>query len=119
LKTEQFLRDLEFDNSLLAGWVEDTLQPSLDIMNLKIGIRDILDDITEQERVKGETKRTTDAKEKFGKMLLVCERLDKIAGQNNTFQLIAKHTLIKLENANGRIKELEDQIKSIEKAWQS
>lgn len=119
LKKDQLLREYESDLSILIAWVEDTLQPSIDLMKLKVSIRELIQDIEDHELKKGVTEKTTASKAKFEIMLDTCERLDKVANQNNSFQLAVKHAYGKISVANKRIIELETELKAIKEAWET
>lgn len=110
-------KDFSPEIELLMAQAEDTTQPSFDIMNLKIAIRELIQDVEDHEKAKGITEKSKESKAKFNQMLDICERLDKVASQNNTFQLIVKHSLIELENIKGECKRLNDIISANEKAW--
>lgn len=116
-RQDSYINQLNSDIEFLSGWVEDTLQPSIDLLKLKVSIRSLLQDVCNHEILKGETDRTRESKNKFDNMLYLCEKLDKIATQNNTFQLIVKHSQMQLSSAKLEIKVLKSKLESFEKAW--
>lgn len=114
---DRFLRDIDFDISLLVGWVEDTYTPSFNILRLKVAIREMLQDVHNHEEKRGESSKSKESKNKFDKMLDLCESLDKVAMQNNTFQLIVKHSLLEMQHKDQEIYALKQEIEKINKAW--
>lgn len=117
MKPMDINQDFSPKMELLIAQVEDTLQPSFDLMSLKIAIREFIQEIYNREVVTGVTPKITESKAKFNRMLDICERLDKVANQNNTFQLVVKHSQIELHNAQMEILRLEKIIEANQKAF--
>jgi len=103
---------------LTVAWLEDTLQPAIDILKVKSIAEDIRSDILIFEEKKGQTDQSKKGLDRINQMIECIERLDKISSQNNTFKLVAKHAELKnakLENENTSLK-LE--LESVKKAWE-
>lgn len=110
---------LNAEIALTMAWLEDTLQPAVDILNIKHLAEDIKIDLQLFESKKGKTDASTKSMERVNAMLGMIERLDKIATQNNTFQLIAKHSQLKqwqLEQENSKLKQ---ELEAIKKAFEA
>lgn len=109
---------LEAELALTVAWLEDTLQPSIDILNLKHLAEDIKVDLKLFEDKKGETEASKKSMERINSMLEMIGRLDKIATQNNTFQLVAKHAQLKSWHLEQEIIKLNKEIEANKKAWE-
>lgn len=109
---------LNAEIALTVAWLEDTLQPALDILSLKAIVNDMLADVELFESKKGISEHTKKSKERINLMLEKIERLDKIAMQNNTFQLITKHTQLKSWNLEQEIIRLNNELLAKQKAWE-
>ncbi len=98
-------------------WLEDTIQPSINLLLLRGLIYELLDDVSTFEGKKGVTELTEKSRLRIEKMIDYCEKLDKVANQNNTFQLIAKHTAIRETSLLVEIKRLKALLEANKLAW--
>jgi len=98
-------------------WLEDTIQPSINLLLLRGLIYELLDDVSTFEGKKGVTELTEKSRLRIEKMIDYCEKLDKVANQNNTFQLIAKHTAIRETSLLVEIKRLKTLLEANKLAW--
>jgi len=98
-------------------WLEDTIQPSINLLLLRGLIYELLDDVITFEGKKGVTELTEKSRLRIEKMINYCEKLDKVANQNNTFQLIAKHTAIRETSLLVEIKRLKTLLEANKLAW--
>jgi len=98
-------------------WLEDTIQPSINLLLLRGLIYELLDDVSNFEGKKGVTELTEKSRLRIEKMIDYCEKLDKVANQNNTFQLIAKHTAIRETSLLVEIKRLKTLLEANKLAW--
>jgi hypothetical protein len=89
----------------------------MDLLKMKVSIRELIQDIYNYEEINGESKKSVVTKKKLESILDLCEKLDRIATQNCTFQLAVRSTHLKLASSNKKIAELEDKIIAFEKAW--
>lgn len=100
-------------------WLEDTLQPSIDLMCLKALIYDMDSDIKLFEQKNGKSENTKKSTERVDKMIKLSEKLDKIATQNNTFQIMFKQYENRISWLNQRNKELTNELEATKKTWES
>jgi hypothetical protein len=105
------------DFESLMMWCEDTLEPSLCLFKVKSMVREFLFDVIEHENKRGKTKKTEQSRNRLNQILEFCERLDRVATQNSSFQFAMRQQEGKLKMANKKIQELESQIIGFEKAW--
>jgi dsDNA-binding SOS-regulon protein len=100
-------------------WLEDTLQPSIDLMCLKALIYDMDSDIKLFEQKNGKSENTKKSAERVDKMIKLSEKLDKIATQNNTFQIMFKQYENRISWLNQINNELTTELEATKKAWEN
>lgn len=119
VREEGLLTQVDAELGLTFAWLEDTLQPAIDLLALKCIVYEQLSDIQIFEDKKGETPVSKKSKDRINKMLDHISRLDKITSQNNTAQLVVRHSdlkMIQLLKENDRMKK---ELEAIELAWKS
>lgn len=91
LNKEKYLNQLTADASLLSGWIDDTLEPSVNIMQLQVGLSELMGLL--------EAKQLTPTilRAELLRLMELSRRLDKIATQNATAQIRLKHADIELQ----------------------
>lgn len=87
---ERLLNQLNADTSLLSAWLDDTLQPAIDIMKLKVSLSDLLAKLDA-----GQLTREV-LKPALLELQKISQNLDKISTQNATAQIRLKHASIEL-----------------------
>lgn len=106
------------DMSLTMIWLEDTLQPSIDLMRLKSLIYDMEADIKIFEELHGKSDKTKRSGDRVQSAISLVEKLDKVANQNNTFQLIARHSDFEMIKVKQENQQLKAELEAVKKAWE-
>jgi hypothetical protein len=108
---------LNADTVLTFAWLEDTLYPSINIMRLKSLIYDIQTDVKLFQDKNGQSNHTKKSLDRANEMIELAEKLDKIANQNNTAQLLIRHNQLKISQLIKENNQLKTELKAINKAW--
>jgi hypothetical protein len=110
-------QQLNADLGLTIAWLEDTLRPAINLMNLKALIYEIDADIKTFEEKNGKSKNTEKSSQRANKMIELIESLDKICTQNNTFQLVLKHQDLKMNQLLHENNRLKSELEAVNKAF--
>lgn len=102
---------------LTFAWLEDTLYPSINLMRLKGLIYDIQTDVKLFEDKNGKSDHTKKSLDRANEMIELAEKLDKIANQNNTAQLLIRHNQLKMSELIKENNQLKTELKAINQAW--
>lgn len=102
---------------LTFAWLEDTLYPSINLMRLKSLIYDIQTDVKLFEDKNGQSEHTKKSLDRANEMIDLAEKLDKIANQNNTAQLLIRHNQLKMSELIKENNQLKTELKAINQAW--
>lgn len=86
-------------------------------MRLKGLIYDIQTDVKMYEDKNGQTDHTKKSLDRVNEMIELAEKLDKIANQNNTAQLLIRHNQLKMSELIKQNNQLTTEIKAINQAW--
>lgn len=70
------------------------------------------------EDMNGVTDKTKRSADRIQNAIDLIEKLDKIASQNYTFQLITKHTDLEMIKVRQENRELKTELESVKKAWE-
>lgn len=108
---------LNADLQLTFAWLEDTLYPSVNLMALKGFIFDMQTDVKMFEDKHGKSDKTVKSLERINQMIELADKLDRIANQNNTAQLLLRQNQLKMSKLIKENNELKKQIESINEAW--
>jgi len=117
--TKELLSCLNAEIGLTFAWLEDTLYPSINLMRLKSLIYDIQTDVKVFQDKNGKSDHTKKSLDRANEMIDLADKLDKIANQNNTAQLLLRHNQLKmaeLVNENNRLK---TELEATKKTWES
>lgn len=117
-KQHDYINKFDSDISLMSAWIDDTLTPSLSILKMKTILYDMLEQAEKVSESKKEGQSYKNSLKRIFDMLELCYGIDKIATQNNTMQLIARHSLIKAKNLEAENKKLKEELNSIKLAWE-
>lgn len=112
---DSFQSQINADMQIMVGWIEDTLQPSVDILKVKTGLMALLKDVLEFEAKTGETEKSKERKTFLQVLIDSSTRIDNIATQNNTFQLLVKYTVEENKSLRSEINTLKTQIENLTK----
>lgn len=115
---KNMLLALNKDAELTFAWLEDTLYPSINLMALKSLIFDLKSDVELFESKNGKSDKTKKSLERANKMLDLVDKLDKVASQNNTAQLLIKHCQLDQAKLMKENKELKEIIESNRKVFE-
>ena len=114
----QLLEQVTAEMTLTMMWLEDTLQPSIDLSRLKGMVYDMQADVKLFEDLNGVTDKTKKSATRIESILELINRLDKVAVQNNTFQLIVRHTDLEMVKVRQENKQLKTELEAVKKAWE-
>jgi len=112
---DNFQSQINADMQIMAGWIEDTLQPAVDILKVKTGLIALLKDVLKFEAKTGATEKSSDRKLFLQSLIESSTRIDNIATQNNTFQLLVKYTVDENKSLRRDINTLKNQIENLNK----
>lgn len=116
-EVNDLISGLNADIGLTFAWLEDTLYPSINLMLLKGFIYDLQTDVKMFEDKHGKSDKTVKSLERINQMIELADKLDRIANQNNTAQLLLRHNQLKMNKLIKENNELKKQIESINQAW--
>lgn len=111
------IESLNAEAGLTFAWLEDTLYPSINLMRLKSLIYDIQTDVKLFEDKNGRSDHTKKSLDRANEMIELAEKLDKIANQNNTAQLLIRHNQLKMSKLIKENDQLKNELKAINQAW--
>lgn len=114
----RLLEQVTAEMTLSMMYLEDTLQPSIDLSRLKGMVYDMQSDVKLFEDLNGVTDKTKKSADRIEAILELINKLDKVAVQNNTFQLIAKHTDLEMMKLRQENRELKTELEAVKKAWE-
>jgi hypothetical protein len=86
-------------------------------MRLKSLIYDIQTDVKLFEDKNGQSDHTKKSLDRANEMIELADKLDKIANQNNTAQLLIRHNQLKMSDLIKENKQLKTELKAINQAW--
>lgn len=111
------IESLNAEAGLTFAWLEDTLYPSINLMRLKSLLYDIQTDVKLFEDKNGRSDHTKKSLDRANEMIELAEKLDKIANQNNTAQLLIRHNQLKMSKLIKENDQLKNELKAINQAW--
>jgi hypothetical protein len=111
------IESLNAEVGLTFAWLEDTIYPSINLMRLKSLIYDIQTDVKFFEDKNGKSDHTKKSLDRANEMIELAEKLDKIANQNNTAQLLIRHNQLKMSELINENNKLKTELKAINQAW--
>ncbi len=109
---EKYVQLLDLDIVEFVAWMDDTLDPAVNVLQLKLIAQELQNKLQSKEL----TRYVLQAQ--LPKIIELASRLDKIASQNNTFQLVARHSSTALWHSQARVKQLEAELAASRKAWE-
>ena len=115
--TKELILSLNAEVGLTFAWLEDTLYPSINLMRLKGLIYDIQSDVKMFELKNGQSDHTKKSLDRANELIDLADKLDKIANQNNTAQLLLRHNHLKMSELIKENNELKTKLEATEKAW--
>ena len=115
--TKELLSAMNAEVGLTFAWLEDTLYPSINLMRLKSLIYDIQTDVKLFEDKNGKSDHTKKSLDRANEMVELADKLDKIANQNNTAQLLIRHNQLKMSELIKENNQLKTELKAINQAW--
>jgi len=115
--TKELLSSINTDVALTFAWLEDTLYPSINLMRLKSLIYDIQSDVKLFEDKNGQSDHTKKSLDRANELIDLADKLDKIANQNNTAQLLIRHNQLKMSELIKQNNQLKTELEAIKKAW--
>jgi len=115
--TKELLSCLNAEIGLTFAWLEDTLYPSLNLMRLKSLIYDIQTDVKLFEDKNGKSEHTKKSLDRANELINLADKLDKIANQNNTAQLLLRHNQLKMSELINENNRLKNELEATKKAW--
>jgi hypothetical protein len=115
--TKELLSCLNADVGLTFAWLEDTLHPSINLMRLKSLIYDIQSDVKLFEDKNGQSNHTKKSLDRANELIELAEKLDKIANQNNTAQLLIRHNQLQMSELIKENNQLKTELEATKKAW--
>lgn len=118
-KEKELLQALNSDVGLTFAWLEDTLYPSIHLLALKSLIFDLHNDVKQFEEKNGKSEKTESSLERINKMIELSDKLDKIANQNNTAQLLMRHNNLKMNELLTENNKLKKELESVKKAFEA
>jgi len=114
---KELLSAMNAEVGLTFAWLEDTLYPSINLMRLKSLIYDIQTDVKLFEDKNGKSDHTKKSLDRANEMIELADKLDKIANQNNTAQLLIRHNQLKMSELIKENNQLKTELKAINQAW--
>jgi predicted nucleic acid-binding Zn-ribbon protein len=117
VNTKELLSCLNAEIGLTFAWLEDTLYPSINLMRLKSLIYDIQTDVKLFEDKNGKSEHTKKSLDRANELIDLADKLDKIANQNNTAQLLLRHNHLKMAELINENKRLKTELEATKKAW--
>jgi hypothetical protein len=115
--TKELLSCINAEVGLTFAWLEDTLYPSINLMRLKSLIYDIQSDVKLFEDKNGQSDHTKKSLDRANELIDLADKLDKIANQNNTAQLLLRHNHLKMSELIKENNQLKTKLEATEKAW--
>jgi hypothetical protein len=115
--TKELLSCLNAEIGLTFAWLEDTLYPSINLMRLKSLIYDIQSDVKLFEDKNGQSDHTKKSLERANELINLADKLDKIANQNNTAQLLLRHNQLQMSELIKENNQLKTELEATKKAW--
>jgi len=115
---KQMLDQITSELEMSMIWLEDTLTTSVDLMKLKAMIYDMDADIKIFQSRNGVTESNKKSANRVNEMIILADRLDKIATQNNVYKLVLKQYENRISWMMHDKKELENELKAVKKAWE-
>jgi hypothetical protein len=115
--TKKLLLSINAEVGLTFAWLEDTLYPSINLMRLKSLIYDIQSDVKLFEDKNGQSDHTKKSLDRANELINLADKLDKIANQNNTAQLLLRHNHLKMSELIKENNQLKTKLEATEKAW--
>ena len=116
---KQMLDQVTSELEMSMIWLEDTLTASVDLMKLKGMIYDMDADIKIFQSRNGVTESNKKSANRVNEMIILADRLDKIATQNNVYKLVLKQYENRISWLMHDKNELEKELKAVRKAWES
>lgn len=114
----KLLDQVTAEMTLTMMYLEDTLQPSIDLSILRGMVYDMQGDVKLFENLNGVTDKTKKSAFRIEAILELINRLDKVAVQNNTFQLISRHTNLEMMKIRQENRELKTELEAVKKVWE-
>jgi hypothetical protein len=114
---KELLSCLNAEVGLTFAWLEDTLYPSINLMRLKSLIYDIQTDVKLFEDKNGKSNHTKKSLDRANELIDLADKLDKIANQNNTAQLLIRHNQLKMAELINENNRLKTELEATKKAW--
>ena len=115
--TKELLSYVNAEVGLTFAWLEDTLYPSINLMRLKTLIYDIQSDVKLFEDKNGQSDHTKKSLDRANELIDLADKLDKIANQNNTAQLLLRHNQLKMAQLINENNQLKTELEATKKAW--
>jgi hypothetical protein len=115
--TKELLSCLNTEVCLTFAWLEDTLHPSINLMRLKSLIYDIQSDVKLFEDKNGKSDHTKKSLDRANELIELADKLDKIANQNNTAQLLLRHNQLQMSELIKENNQLKTELEATKKAW--
>jgi hypothetical protein len=115
--TKELLSCLNAEVGLTFAWLEDTLYPSINLMRLKSLIYDIQSDVKLFEDKNGQSDHTKKSLDRANELIDLADKLDKIANQNNTAQLLLRHNQLQMSELIKENNQLKTELEATKKAW--
>jgi hypothetical protein len=115
--TKELLSCLNAEVGLTFAWLEDTLYPSINLMRLKSLIYDIQSDVKLFEDKNGQSDHTKKSLDRANELIDLADKLDKIANQNNTAQLLIRHNQLQMSELIKQNNQLKTELEATKKAW--
>jgi dsDNA-binding SOS-regulon protein len=116
---KQILDQVTSELEMSMIWLEDTLTSSVDLMKLKAMIYDMDADIKIFQSRNGVTESNKKSANRVNEMIILADKLDKIATQNNVYKLVLKQYENRISWLIHDKNELEKELKAVKKAWES
>jgi hypothetical protein len=116
---KQMLDEVTSELEMSMIWLEDTLTTSVDLMKLKAMIYDMDADIKIFQSRNGVTESNQKSANRVKEIIILADRLDKIATQNNVYKLVLKQYENRISWLMYDKNELEKELKAVRKAWES
>jgi hypothetical protein len=86
-------------------------------MRLKSLIYDIQTDVKLFEDKNGKSEHTKKSLDRANELIELADKLDKIANQNNTAQLIIRHNQLQMSELINENNRLKTELEATKKAW--
>jgi hypothetical protein len=116
---KQMLDEVTSELEMSMIWLEDTLTTSVDLIKLKAMIYDMDADIKIFQSRNGVTESNQKSANRVKEIIILADRLDKIATQNNVYKLVLKQYENRISWLMYDKNELEKELKAVRKAWES